>query len=236
MGDKVELILEDRSVQGKAVKALRKSGYVPGVVYGHDIEPRSVMGPEVPMTKAFHQAGKHHPVELQLGKQKHLAMIKAVDIDPVKHKLRHLAFHVVKQNEKVETEVPIVIAGSGETVAEKAGLVILTTIESVEISALPSDLPDSIEAPGDKLTAVGDRLAVADLRVPQGVAILSDPEQVIATVYEPSALQAANDAAGGEAESADATAVESEHGEDTPQDTQDEENRPGGKKQAQPKE
>lgn len=235
MGETIELTLEDRSVQGKAVKALRKSGYVPAVVYGNDFEPRSVMGAEVPMVKAYRAAGKHHPIELQLGKQKNLAMIKSADIDPVKHKLRHVAFHVVKQNEKVETEVPITIAGLGETPAEKMGLVILTAIDTVEISAFPKDLPDELVAAGEKLAAVGDHLTVADLTIPSGVAVQSDAEQVIATVYEPSALQAANETAGGEAETGDAAAVESEHGEDTPQDTQAEEDRPGGKKQAQPK-
>lgn len=212
MTDKIELTLQERTVHGKAVKALRKQGLVPAVLYGHDYPAHSVMAAQVPMTKAYRTAGKHHPVELRLGRQKHLAMIKSADIDPAKHNLRHLAFHVIQQNETVETEVPIVIEGSGETAAEKAGLVVLTTIDSVQIEALPANLPDNLQAPGDKLVEIGDHLTVADLKVPSGVRVLSEPGQIVATVYEPSALQAANDAAGGEAEVGDETEVAAEQG------------------------
>lgn len=201
MGDKVELAVEQRQIQGKAVAALRRQGYIPAVVYGSGREPQSIMAPEKRMIKAYLQAGKHHPIELQLGNEKQLAMVKTADIDPVKHTLRHLAFQAITQNETVETEVPIVISGLGETPAEKAGLIVLTTIDSVEIEALPGDLPDNLEAPGDQLIAEGDRLTVASLRAPKGVTILSEPEQVIATVYEPSALAAQNEALAGEAES-----------------------------------
>lgn len=200
MGDKVALQLQERTVQGKALKALRKSGFIPAVMYGENFEARSVMAPALTMLKVYKTAGKHHPVELQLGSQKRLAMIKTADIDPVKHQLRHVAFHVVNQNETVATEIPIVISGEGETIAEKAGFVVLKTIETVEIEALPNNLPDALVAPGEKLAEVGDHLTVADLVVPKDVTVTSDATQVIATVYEPSALAAANDAAGGSAE------------------------------------
>ncbi|HXH26998.1 MAG TPA: 50S ribosomal protein L25 [Candidatus Acidoferrum sp.] len=209
MSDKIGLVLEDRQAEGKAVKALRAQGFVPGVIYGHDMTPLNVMAPEVPMTKVYRTAGRHHPVELELGAAKHLAMIKAVDMDPVKRTLRHVSFQAIKQNEKVETEVPIVIAGEGNTPAERAGFVVLTTIETVEVSALPAALPDNIEAPGEKLAEVGDRLTIADLIVPAGVTILSDPEQMIASVYEPSALAAENDKLAGEAEEVAEVAAES---------------------------
>lgn len=200
MGEQVELTVEERTVQGKAVKALRRQGIVPAVVYGADDEAQSVMAPFVNMTKAYKLAGKRQPVELLLGKTRRLAMIKSADFDPIKHELRHLAFHVINRNEKVTAEVPIVVDGGGQTPAERAGLVVLKTIESVEISALPADLLDSVEAPGERLVGVGDRLTVGDLRLPKGVEVVTDPTQVIATVYEPSALAAANDAAGGDAE------------------------------------
>lgn len=235
MGEKVELTVETRAVTGKKVAGLRRDGFVPAVVYGHDFPAQSVMAAEVPMTKAVQRAGKHHPIELELGGTKRLAMIKATDVDPVKRALRHVAFHVVKQNEEVETEIPVVVVGTGETPAEKAGLVILTGNDTVVVKALPNSLPDQLEVPGDKLVEVGDRLTVADIVAPKGVTITSDPELVIVTAYEPSALQAANEKAAGDAEIGDEAAVESEAGGDTPQETQAEEGKPGGKKQFEPK-
>jgi large subunit ribosomal protein L25 len=213
MSDKIELTVEDRQVHGKAVKTLRKHGYVPAVIYGDGVTPQNVMALQPQMVKVYRAAGRHHPIELLIGRQKRLAMIKTADIDPVKHTLRHVAFHAIKQNEIVETQVPIVITGLGETPAEKAGLVILTNIDKVDIEALPSNLPDAVQLPGEKLATAGDRATVADLVVPQGVTITSDLDQVVATVYEPSALVAQNEAAAGEAETAEADVVTSEHGE-----------------------
>ena len=235
MGEKVELTVTQRDVTGKKVAALRKDGYIPAIVYGHDFPTQAVMAPAAPITKAVHSAGKHHPVELEIDGKKRLTMIKAMDVDPVKHSLRHVAFHVVKQNEEVETEIPVVVTGEGETPAEKAGLVVLTGAETVEVKALPNNLPDRLEVPGEKLAEIGDHLTVADIVAPKGVTILSDLEQIVATVYEPSALQAANEAAGGDAKPGDEAEVVSEEGEDTPQETQADEDRPGGKKQFEAK-
>jgi large subunit ribosomal protein L25 len=235
MGDKVELTVEQRIVEGKKVQGLRHDGYVPAVVYGHGFEARSIMAPQVLITKAVARAGKHQPVELTIDGAKRLAMIKSTDFDPIKHELRHVAFHIVKQNEEVETQIPLEVKGEGETPAEKAGFVILTTIDTVDVKALPNNLPDKLEVLGEKLTEIGDHLTVADIVVPKGVTVLTEPTQVVVTVYEPSALQAANEAAGGDAKPGDEDKVASEEGADTPQESQAEENQPGGKKQFEPK-
>lgn len=210
MGDKVVLTVEERNILGKKVKQLRKQGMVPAVVYGSDMQAVPVQLQATVAEKVWRDAGKHQPVELTVGGKKRLAMIKSADLEPVKRRLRHLSLHVVKQNEKVETEVAVRVAGEGETPAEKAGLVILKTIETVQISALPKNLPEFVEVPGDKLAEAGDHLTVADITPIDGVTILSEPEQTVVTVYEPSALAAANDAAGGDA--TDETAVEAENG------------------------
>lgn len=211
MGDKVLLTVEERQLLGKKVKRLRKEGLVPAVIYGQGVEPRAVMADVQMAEKAWREAGKHQPVELTLGGQKRLVMIKSADVDPVKHRLRHLSLHAVKQNEKVETEVPVKIANEGETVAEKAGLVILQTIETVDIEALPRDLPEFVELDSSKLAAAGDHATVADIKPIQGVTVTSDPDQIVASVYEPSALVAQNDALAGEA--TEETEVEAENGE-----------------------
>jgi large subunit ribosomal protein L25 len=210
MGDKVVLTVEDREILGKKVKQLRKQGYVPGVVYGHDFQAKPVMVQAQAAAKAWKQAGKHQPVELSLGSTKKLAMIKSADHDPVKHKLRHLSLHVVKQNEKVETEVAVRITNEGETEAEKAGLVILQTTEKVPIAALPKNLPDFLEVSSAKLVAAGDHVTVADITPAEGVEILTELEQLIATVYEPAALAAQNESAAGDA--TDESEVEAENG------------------------
>ncbi len=218
MGDKVSLTVEERDILGKKVARLRKQGIVPGVVYGHDYDAKPVSAPAPLLEKVYKQAGKHQPVELTIGGTKRLAMIKSADFEPVKRKLRHISFHVVKQNEKVETEVPIEIANEGETAAEKAGLVVLKAVETVEISALPGDLPAHMEVTSDKLVEPGDHVTVADIKPVQGVAIMTDPEIVVASVYEPSALAAQNDALAGEA--TDESEVQAENGAEAPEEAE----------------
>lgn len=232
----ISLKLDERTVAGKKVAKLRQDGLVPSVVYGGKSAPLSTQSQFVETTKIVHAAGKHTPVHLEVAGKKKLAIIKSIDIDPVRHLVRHVAFHTIKQNEKIVTEVPVVLQGVGESDAEKAGLVVLQTIESLEVRAIPADLPESLDVSILQLATAEDRLTVSDIKLPSGVEFADmdqDMSLVIANVYEPSALQAANDAAGGDAE--DVGEVSAENGGDTPQDTQAEETRPGGKSQDEPK-
>ncbi|PID32812.1 50S ribosomal protein L25 [Candidatus Saccharibacteria bacterium] len=227
MGDKVTLKVDERDVHGKKVKQLRRKGLTPGVVYGPGIEPMSVQMPTDELRRVIQQAGKHTPVHLT-GDKRRIAMIKDVDFDPVKNSIRHISFHAVKADEPVTTEVVIRLVGEGESEAEKAGLIILQTLDRIEIKALPMDLPDSLELSTTHLKEEGERVTVADIELPENVEFVEkvdqrtendeDEEQVsildqlVASVWEPSALQAANESAGGDAETADADEVESENG------------------------
>jgi large subunit ribosomal protein L25 len=236
MTNDFSLKLDPRTAQGKQVAKLRKEGWVPSVVYGGKAEPVHTQSPLVVTTKIAHTAGKHSPVNLTIDGKKQLAIIKSIDMDPVKHSLRHLAFHMIKQNDVITTTVPIHLVGAGESEAEKVGLVVLQAIEQVEIKAKPAALPEALELSIVGLATTDDKLTLADIKLPEGVEF-NDAEQdtslVVANVYEPSALQAANEAAAGEAETpAD---VAAENGGDTPQDTQAEESMPGGKAQNEPK-
>lgn len=199
----VTLDLEKREVTGKAVKRLREQGLVPAVIHDHGKESVHVMVNYLTMLKVYQQAGKHHPVNLKAGGANYTALIKAVDFDPKKHQLRHVVFNAVKADEKVDAEIPVHIKfdeGNDASPAERAGLVVLQQLEAVEVEALPKDLPDGLFFDGEKLVEVGDHATVADLVVPAGVTIKTDPGHPLATVFEPSALQAANDAAGGAAD------------------------------------
>lgn len=202
MGDTINLTLEARSVQGKKVARLRADGLVPGVVYGHGMDPALVQVPYGPLDKIVRLAGKHTPVHIELGAKKRISLIKDIDRNPVTLQIQHVSFHAVKANEIVTAEVPIHLIGVGESAAEKAGLIILQAIESVEVRAKPADLPDSLEVSITDLETPEDRVTFADITLPKGVEyadVEQDLELVIASVYEPAALEAANEAAAGDA-------------------------------------
>jgi large subunit ribosomal protein L25 len=226
MGDKISLKIEARELQGKKVAQLRKESKTPGVVYGAGLDPIPVQADAGEVRKVIAKAGKHSPVHL-LGAKRRIAMIKSVDYDPTKHgAIRHVSFHAVNADEPVSAEVPIHLTGEGESAAEKAGLIVLQAIDRVEIKALPMDLPEALEVSIAGLAEVGDRIILGDVELPKGVELADHGDQqhdnddesesqsmldlVIASVYEPSALQAANEAAAGDAE--DESAVESDNG------------------------
>ena len=229
----ITLKLDVRTIEGKKVTKLRQDGIVPSVVYGGSTKPINTQSSVVETTKVATVAGKHTPVHLTIDGKKQLAIIKSIDRDPVKHHVRHISFHAIKQNEIITTEVPIHLVGTGESEAEKAGLVVLQAIEHIEIKAKPADLPEALEISIANLATVEDKLTLGDIKLPSGVEYADmeqDLELVVANVYEPSALQAANDAAGGDAEDADAEEVAADNGGDTPQGGEDQTENPGGKK------
>ena len=232
----ISLKLNERTMVGKKAAKLRQEGFIPSVVYGGKGDPIATQSPSVETTKVARSAGKHTPVHLTIDGKKKLAIIKNIDIDPIRHSVRHVEFHTIKQNESIVTEVPIILVGMGESAAERAGLVILQAIERVDVKALPANLPESLEMSVVDLATTDDKLTLEDVRLPEGVEF-ADVDQnktlVVANVYEPGALQAANESAGGDAESE--AEVEAENGSDTPQNTQAEETKPGGKSQNEPK-
>jgi len=211
------LTLDARTADGKKVAKLRESGFVPSVVYGGHAEPTMTQSKLSDTKKVVKAAGKHTPVHIVISGSKKLAIIKDIDMDPVRHELRHIAFHTINQNDIITTEVPIILTGKGDSVAERAGLVVLQAIDSIEVKAKPANLPESLTLSILSLATDDDVLKLSDLVLPAGVSF-ADVDQdmglVIANVYEPSALQADNEAAGGDAE--DVSEVKSENGEEAP--------------------
>ena len=142
----------------------------------------------------------------------------------------------------VEAEVPLRARydeGNESSPAERSSLIVLGQLSFVEVKAVPDKIPDVLEYDGEKLVEIGDQVTVADLIVPDGVEVLTEPEHVVATVYEPSALAAANDAVGGQAEpeEAETIPVEGESTEESKPDSESgtddlKENEDSPKKQA----
>lgn len=192
-GQDIAVKLEERTVLRKGLQKLRADGQIPAVVHDHGKPSTHVSGDFRMLTKVYQEAGKHHPVQLDMGGKPQLAMIKDVDFDPAKHQMRHVVFQAIKQNEKVTADVPVVV--EGDIPAEKMSLMVITTLDTVEIEALPQHLPDQLTVDGSKLTEVGDKLSVADITAPEGVTIITEPEQTIAYVEMPKDQIAEADAA-----------------------------------------
>lgn len=233
--EKITLELQPRETLGKQVKHLRREGIVPGVIHDHGKPSIHVQGDYQTLYKVFQKAGRHHPVQVSVGGKQYTTIIKAVTFDARYNALTHITLGAIKANEKVEAEIPVHPAyaeGNEVSPAERNNsLIVLAQTTSVMVKALPNDLPDVLTYDGEKLVEVGDQVTVADLQVPKGVELEIEPEHVIATVFEPSALAAANDEAGGDAEAGDEAKVESDHESTAEEGTQEDELRSGGKEQ-----
>jgi large subunit ribosomal protein L25 len=207
------LKLSRRDVAGKGLNRLRHDGVVPAVIHNHGQSSILVMAPEKELVKVYQAAGKHHPLNLEVGNDKYLALIKDAHFNPVKRRLQHVVFQAIKQDEKVEAEVPVRI--DGDIPAEKVGLMVLHQLDSVEIEALPRDLPDELVVSAEALAELHDKITVADLNAPTGVTILTDAEHPIATVVETRAMvsEEAETEAEGEEGEAEAEAAEGQDAE-----------------------
>ncbi len=208
--DAMHLDLEPRTVTGKAVKQLRRDGYVPAVIHDHGKASVIVQVSYQPLRQLYHKAGKHHPISLKTGSRSYTALIKSVTFEPKKNRMTHVVFNAVTRNQKVEAEIPVrprYAEGNDSGPAERAGLIVLEQIDGVEVRAIADKLPDVIEYDAERLVADGDQLTVADLLVPNGVEVVTEATHPVAAVTTPAALQAANDEAGGTAEAVAAEPV-----------------------------
>lgn len=208
--DTITLAAQKRDVLGKQVRGLRAGGQLPAVIHHHGKESTHITVDEKDLRKVYSKAGRHHPVDLSVDGKKFTTLIKEVTNKPASAKIYHTVFQAIKANEVVKAEIPVKLIGD-EIPAEKANLMVLHNLEVVEIEALPRDLMDVIEIDATVLAEVGDKITVADLRLPSSVTVKTDPEQVIATVEMPKDQIAEADAA---AEELAADAAESADGEE----------------------
>lgn len=232
MADEIVLTLQQRDQLGKAVKRLRRDGLVPAVIHDHGKPSVHVMGSYAEVLKAYRVVGKHHPLQVKVGSKTYTTLVKTAEFEPRKHQLNHVVFGAVEANETVTAEIPLRL--DGDIPAERASLIVINQLEVVEVEALPKDLPDELIIDASVLVEIGDRVTVADIKVPSGVKILTEPDHAVASVYEPGALAAANDALAGDAE-AEPAEVASDHESSAEEGTQKDEIRPGGKEEKEDK-
>jgi len=207
--------LQERKVIGKQLNSIRKDGLIPAVIHNHGQPSVHVMAPELELVKIYHAAGKHHPLNLQVGSQQFFALIKDAHFNPVKRRLQHMVFQAIKRDEKVEAEIPLHL--EGEIPAEKVGLMVLHQLDHIEVEALPGNLPDEIVVDATKLIELHDKITVADLVIPSGVTVITELDHPISTVVETKAMiseeEEAEVAEGEEGEEGEA--AESEEGGET---------------------
>ncbi|MCZ7573153.1 MAG: 50S ribosomal protein L25 [Ardenticatenaceae bacterium] len=179
--DEITMTAQPRSVTGKKVRSLRRAGLIPVVIYGGTLEtaiPAQVEERE--LLNTLHEAGTAQLITINVDGRQLPSLTREVQRDVVTHRIIHVDFQSVRLDRTVEAEIPVRLVGHSPLIEDE--LAILTHgVDSVEVEALPRDLVGRLTVDLGLLKEVGDVITVADIPVPPGITILTDPDVVVAT-------------------------------------------------------
>jgi len=177
--DEVSLVADVGRVKGSsAARRLRLAGKVPGVLYGHGIDPIDVaVGTRELRTALTSDSGLNALISLDVDGTKHLAMARQLQRHPVRRSIDHVDFVVVRRDEVVSVEVPIHLVSEALEVERADGLV-EQSLHSLVVHAKPGDIPNAIEVDISELY-IGESIRVSDLKLPAGATPDVDPEDTV---------------------------------------------------------
>jgi large subunit ribosomal protein L25 len=177
--DEVSLVADVGRVKGSAeARRLRGAGKVPGVLYGHGIDPVSLaVGSRDLRAALTSESGLNALISLDVGGERHLAMARQLQRHPVRRTIDHVDFVVVRRDEIVSAEVPVHLVGEAQDVERADGLV-EQQLFSLVVHAKPADIPNAIEVDISELS-IGEAIRVGDLKLPSGVTTEVDPEDTV---------------------------------------------------------
>ena len=182
MAKREKLTAQKRELTGHKVKKLRREGILPANLFGKKIKSQSLQVNFKEFLKVFGKTGETSLIDLAINDQEtRPVLVGNVQIEPVSNQPLHVDFHQVNLEEKVTVAVPIHLVGEAPAVVQDEG-VLVQPLAEVEVEALPTDLPDHLEADISSLDKVEAALRVADLKVPKGVVIQADKEEVVAII------------------------------------------------------
>lgn len=167
-----------RTVTGKNVKALRRQGQLPAVLYGHNVDPISITLDTHATTLLLTGLSASAIVTVELDGQQHAALVREKQKNYVKNSLLHVDFQVVSLNEVITARVRIESHGVS-TAVKDYNAVIVHNLNEVEVEALPRDLPEVLVVDVAKLAHVGDAIYVRDLEVSDNVKVLTPGDEIV---------------------------------------------------------
>jgi len=197
--EKVVLQATRRTVTGKQVRAIRRQGLLPGIMYGHHFDPTPISLDLHTSTLALAGLSSSSLIYLNLEGSEHATLIREKQRDFIRGTLKHIDFQVVSLTEKIRADVNIEITGISPAVRDLNG-VLVTGLDRLEVESLPQYLPERYIIDISKLAKIGDGLYVRDLKVADEVEIMSDPDEMLVIVTAGTAEEPEEEAVVGVAE------------------------------------
>lgn len=214
--EKVNIAAESREgigVKG-ALSKIRAEKKVPAVIYGGHKEPVSVTVTVKDLDKIV-KAGKNTLVEIALGKDNELALVKEIQYHAVTDNPIHADFQRVSMKDKMDVIVPLKLEGTPADVANY-GAIIEHIMREIEVRALVSAIPHEIVLDITPMT-INKGIVAGEVKLPEGVELLTDPEAPVVHLMIPKEEEeapapAAADAAAAQPESSSTKGKKDEEG------------------------
>jgi large subunit ribosomal protein L25 len=182
--EKVVLKATKRDVIGKQVKAIRRAGQLPAVIYGRHLEPIAISMDAHTAGIALGKLTSSSLVTIDVDGTEYPALVREKQRNYIKGNLTHVDFLAVSLTEKIRASVRIEFSGVSAAVKD-FGAILVHGIEALEVECLPTDLPERVVVDISSLAQVGDGIHVSDITVSDNVRILSDADIMIAVATAP---------------------------------------------------
>ena len=208
--ESISLELEPRTVLGKKVKQLRRTGTIPVHLYGPGVESRPLQCENRQLLRALAQAGSTNPVTLSIKGEsgERLAFAREIQWSPIRSQLLHVDFLAVSATERIAAQVPINLVGESPAARETGGSV-AQALYTLEVEALPLEIPAEVVIDLSVLVDTNSAVRAGDLPLEGNVTMLTDPDAMVVRVDAGRQALGRQDEAG-DAPAAEATPAESD--------------------------
>ena len=181
--DKHQLTTQTRKITGRKVKSLRQEGVTPANIYGKKTASLSIQINTKDFSKLFSKVGESTLIYLKNDSDKDLRPVFITDVvkHPVSGQTLHVTFHQVDLKEKVTAPVPVRLTGEASAEKEKLGILV-QQLDELEIEALPTDMPESIQVDISGLSEVGSNIKISNLKLDSKLHIITDPGSIIVQI------------------------------------------------------
>jgi large subunit ribosomal protein L25 len=177
--DQVVLKAEKRDVVGKQVKALRRAGKLPAVIYGRHTEPINVLLDAHGASLVLGRLTSSSLVTIDLDGKEYPSLVREKQRDYIKNRLLHVDFLTVSLTETLHASVAVNLVGVSAAVKD-FNAVLVVNLQSLEVECLPADLPERIDVDISVLARPGEGIRVRDIKVSDKVRLLDDPDTMVA--------------------------------------------------------
>ena len=182
--EKVVLKATHRTATGRQVRALRRSGLLPAVIYGHNVEPISISLEGRDAGRVLGRLSSSSLITIDLEGKEYPTLVREKQQNYIKRNLIHVDFMVVSLTEKIRAKVGIILTGNSPAVKDFNAMLI-NGLSELEVEAYPQDLPESITVDIAALVKIGDGIHVRDIVLSDKVQVLDTPDEMIVLATAP---------------------------------------------------